>query len=377
MVFLFVLIGICYLALIAALIYGWNRVKENETDHSEARTGFSVIIPFRNEAENLPGLLNSITEIKYPEALFEILLVNDESEDASEEICRNFIEDHPEISVEILQNIRLSNSPKKDALSVAIQRSGFEYIVTTDADCIVPEHWLQCFNEEVIKEEPELIAGPVGITQSGRKQKLFEAFEEMDFLSLQATGFGAYGIGKAFMCNGANLCYKKSAFVEASGFNGNDEIASGDDVFLLQKFKKSGKKISFLKSKKAVVFTKPQSSLKGLINQRMRWAAKASAYTDQFSKIAGTIVVLMNLFLITGAFAVLFKLMPYKPVMVLFLIKFNADFVLLFSASKFFRRELLMRNYFWSSLVYPFFSVLVAFKAFTGEFEWKGRSYRK
>jgi hypothetical protein len=54
-------------------------------------------------------------------------------------------------------------------------------------------------------------------------------------LSLQGATIGSFGIGKGFMCNGANLAYKKSLFQELNGFQGNDTIASGDDVFLLQK----------------------------------------------------------------------------------------------------------------------------------------------
>jgi hypothetical protein len=59
-------------------------------------------------------------------------------------------------------------------------------------------------------------------------------FQQLDLVSLQGATIGSFGIGKGFMCNGANLAYKKSLFQELNGFR-NDTIASGDDVFLLQK----------------------------------------------------------------------------------------------------------------------------------------------
>jgi len=403
MTFFLVLITLFYVSLIAALLIGWRKIPEFKIRNIEPKIRFSVVIPFRNEAENLPVLLNSLSQLNYPTTKFEIFMVDDASEDASVQICSDFITSHPEIRISLLENKRTSNSPKKDAISTAIKNAGFEYIITTDADCKIPENWLQAYNEIILETKAKLVAGPVKIALSNSSEwekplsteikisdtstnlnsnhekrwvKYFHSFQEMDFMSLQAAGAGGFGLGKAFMCNGANLCYEKAAFLKSDGFSGNDEISSGDDVFLLQKFTEKKWAISFLKCTEAIVITKPQQDLTTLISQRIRWAAKTPAYKSKFAKLVGLTVLLMNFSLVIGIFLVLFSLVPYQPLLFAFFFKFNVDFALLFHSTEFFDRKDVLRNYFWSSFIYPVFSSYVAILSLFSDYEWKGRKFR-
>lgn len=378
LVILFVLVTACYLGLVAAFIFGWRRVPEFELKRNQAVTGFSIIIPYRDEAENLPGLFKSLSNLHYSPEMFEIILVNDGSRDNSRKLCEDFKSNFREIKIRLLENDRRSNSPKKDAILTAIHQSGFDHIVTTDADCLLPPNWLRNFDQEICENKSVLIAGPVAfVDEAGKRKPLFQKFEEMDFMSLQSTTFGSFGIEKPFMCNAANLCYEKKAFLDHSGFSDNEKIASGDDVFLLQELRKKGLRVSFLKSEDQVVFTKLQKSLKALVNQRIRWAAKTSDYKSILGKFTGMMVFLMNLLLVVYAFLALSDLVSYQFVMLAFLLKFNADFILIYKAAKFFQREQLMRSYFWCSLVYPFFSVYVATLSLFKAYEWKGRRFKK
>ncbi|WP_339655851.1 glycosyltransferase family 2 protein, partial [uncultured Salegentibacter sp.] len=248
--------------------------------------------------------------------------------------------------------------------------------------CQVPENWLKSYNDFILKTGNKLIAGPVALSSlptantNIKRKNILRNFEELDVLSLQASTAGAFGIGKAFMCNGANLCYEKDAFLEVSGFTGNDNIASGDDVFLLQKFQQENYKIGFLKSKEVLVYTKPQQSFGNLVSQRIRWASKAPAYKGLFAKFTGVSVLLMNLSLVIALFLVLFQILPYQPILIIFLVKFNLDFILIYSSAKFFQRETVLRSYFWSSIFYPFFSTYVAVKSLFSDFSWKGRQFK-
>jgi len=405
MTFFLVLITLFYVSLIAALLIGWRKIPEFQIKNVEPKIRFSVVIPFRNEAENLQVLLNSLSQLNYPTSKFEIFMVDDASEDPSVQICSAFITSHPEIQINLLENRRFSNSPKKDAISTAIKNAGFEYIITTDADCEIPKNWLQAYNEIILETGAKLVAGPVKITDSPSKLtkageplssqikisdtspnlstnqekrwfKYFQAFQEMDFMSLQAAGAGGFGLGKAFMCNGANLCYEKSAFLKADGFSGNDDISSGDDVFLLQKFTEKKLPVSFLKCAKAIVITKPQQDLTTLISQRIRWAAKTPAYKSSFAKLVGLTVLIMNFSLVIGGLLTLFSIFPYQPLLFAFFFKFILDFALLFHSAEFFDRKDVLRNYFWSSLIYPVFSSYVAILSLFSGYEWKGRKSR-
>lgn len=402
MTFFLVLITLFYVILIAALLIGWRKIPEFQIRNIEPKIRFSVVIPFRNEAENLLVLLNSLSELNYPALKFEIFMVDDASEDASVQICSDFITSHPKMQINLIENRRFSNSPKKDAISTAIQNASFEYIITTDADCEIPKNWLQAYNEIILKTEAKLVAGPVKIAESPsnyrnggeplssqikisdtstnlnrnrekRWLKYFQAFQEMDFMSLQAAGAGGFGLGKAFMCNGANLCYERSAFLKADGFNGNDDISSGDDVFLLQKFVEKKLPVYFLKCAEAIVITRPQQGLTTLISQRIRWAAKTPAYKSSFAKLVGLTVLFMNFLLVIGAFLTLFSIFPYEPLLFAFFFKFNLDFALLFHSAEFFDRKDVLRNYFWSSFIYPVFSSYIAILSLFSGYEWKGR----
>ncbi len=370
------LISALYLILIWYLIFGWNRVAVFQLQQLPSTIQFSVIIPFRNESENLPTLLYSLSALKYPKDLFEILLVNDESEDDSKAICLDFQQKHPELQIRILDNNRRSNSPKKDAILTAIENSGFEYIITTDADCEVPLYWLQSFNEKIIESSTKLIAGPVGFQDSNSKSFLAK-FEELDFMSLQAAGAGAFGIKNAFMCNGANLCYNKTAFLDAEGFQGNDHISSGDDVFLLQKFQEKKFSIAYLKSPEVEVLTRHQKDLKSLISQRLRWASKSSSYTSSFARFTGVTVLLMNFFLAMSILLSFTGILSYKAILFSFFIKFYLDLMLIFKWSNFFKKNNVLKHYIWCSLLYPFFTSYIAITSMFSGFEWKGRSFKK
>lgn len=372
------LITILYSFLLLGFLYGWKKTPDFQLKTETPKNNFSIIVPFRNEAKNLPGLFQSLTKLNYPAHKFEILLVDDDSRDDSKLRADAFKLDFSHLKIQVIENKRLSTSPKKDAIQTAISHSSFEYILTTDADCMVPENWLSCYDLELQSQVSKMIAGPVGFIQdTGKKKALFQSFEELDFLSLQATTVGAFGLGKAFLCNGANLCYEKEAFIKHAGFNKHQEIASGDDVFLLQQFQDKNIPVSFLKSQEALVKTRLQPDLKGLINQRIRWAAKTTSYNSFFAKYTAAIVFFMNLSILVYGFLALFSLFPYQYFMLIFLIKFNLDAAMIYLAAKFIKREAVMRNYFWSSLIYPFFSVGIALLSLFKGFEWKGRSFKK
>ena len=97
------------------------------------------------------------------------------------------------------------------------------------------------------------------------------------------------------MCNGANLAYEKKVFYEVNGFEGIDEIASGDDMLLMHKIQKVyPDKIMFLKSPEVIVQTQPAETLKDFMNQRIRWASKADKYTDKKITAVLFLVYLLN-----------------------------------------------------------------------------------
>ena len=370
---------VIYLLLIGLFAYGFDRVKAFKLQDLPSKSKFTVVIPFRNEALHLPKLLTSISELNYPKSLYEVILVNDESSDQSETLVETYINSENKKykinNIRLVKNNRQSNSPKKDAIATAIGLSKFNWIITSDADCILPKYWLDTFDEYLQSYDCNCIVGPVTFTNNN---SFFKRFQNLDFLSLQGATIGGFGVKQPFMCNGANFAYKKSVYTALKGFNENNHIASGDDIFLLEKFlKHNSKNVHYLKSSKALVLTHPELDLKSLIQQRLRWASKTSKYNNWFAKLVGLVVFSTNLTCILLIPLVSFQFLNLKTAFTLFMIKVCIDFLLLFKATRFFNQERLLISYLFSSIIYPIFSVYVAILSLFKSYRWKGRTFKK
>lgn len=368
------LIAAIYVVFIAQLIYGFNKVKPFERTEVNPKTTFSIIVPFRNEAKNLPKLLKSISKLNYPKELFEIILVDDFSTDTSERICIQWRMANGLIESTLLENLRLSNSPKKDAISRAVPILKHDWMVTTDADCIVTKNWLLTLDNFIQQNNPEMVVGAVVYKT---KNNWFHHFQQLDLMSLQGTTIGSFGIGKPFMCNGANFAYTKKFFQELGGFGGINSTASGDDVLLLQKaVTANSDKVLYLKSKEFIVKTKPENDLFVLFMQRVRWASKTTSYKNIYAKSLAVVVLLMNLSLVLGfGFWILGKIEIWN-LSSIFLIKYLVDYVLLYKSNQYLNKGKFLLPL-ASSLVYPVFSSAVGLYSLFGSFTWKGRHFSK
>lgn len=349
-----------YIINILWLCIGFTKIKSFHSHSLIPRTKFSIIVPFRNEAENLPKLLQSFEKLNYPHELFQVILVDDDSEE-------KFQIPDSKFEITLLQNHRKTNSPKKDAINTAITIAQNEWMITTDADCVVNENWLQTYDAFIQQHEVKMIAS--GVIYSTQNSFL-ENFQQLDLMSLQGTTIGSFGNKQAFMCNGANFCYKKSFFNELNGFEGNENIASGDDVFLLQKaIIREASSVQFLKNPFAIVSTLPEQTWKSLFFQRVRWASKSGNYKSLYSKQLGLSVFILNLLLliITVTFA-------WKFAFYVFALKFLIDFILFRITADFFKKPL--RYLMLSSVLYSIFSCGVVLYSLFGNYTWKGRSFK-
>ena len=372
-VVLYIIIAI-YCLTIIALIYGFTKVNSFDYLGLKPKTKFSIVVPFRNEAENLPILLDSFSKLNYPNDFFEVILVDDESEEVFSVQCSDPSDSElaKQYNVQIIKNNRVSNSPKKDAISTAIQVVKNDWIITTDADCVVNENWLSALDNYIQLHNISMIAGAVSYKC---ENSFLHHFQQLDLASLQGATIGSFGIKKGFMCNGANFAYTKSFFQELNGFEGNDGISSGDDVFLLQKaIAKFPEKVHYLKSENNIVITKPLDYWKSLFYQRVRWASKTGSYQSGFGKGLGLVVFGGNLAWMLGVGCWVLGVIMFQNVVLLSLLKFIIDAVLIFKANHFLTKN--KTHYLiLGSLFYPFFSVIVALYSLLGKYEWKGRRF--
>jgi len=365
-----------YLLLINLYLYWFSKLKIFSAGVSVATTTFSIIIPARNEAENIEACIRSILNNNYPTHLFEIIVADDFSTDATPEIVQRLQTEFSNISIISLKNIIAENinSYKKRAIELAIAQSRNEWIVTTDADCHVPQNWLHLLGAYIQKNERVFVAAPVMFTNNNSFLGIFQC---LDFLSLQGITAASVYAGAHSMCNGANLAYKKSVFYEVDGFKNADHIASGDDMLLMHKIKmKYPEKTGYLFSDKAIVTTAPMPDWKSFFNQRIRWASKATSYKDKRVFWVLMLVYFTNLFLLLLLVGCLFRPKLFLIWFLFILTKALLEMPFMYRVARFYALQNLM---FWFVIMQPFHVVYTVISGWLGKFgtyKWKGRKVK-
>ena len=372
-IFLFLI----YACLIIYYRQSWIKipVTKGEMATGEHSTYISVIIPARNEEENIGACLQSIINQSYPKNLFEVIVVDDFSTDRTAEIINSFLEKNVSlISLKDFAEEGGLNSYKKKAIEIAISKAKGDFIVTTDADCIAQKKWLEIIASFYEKHNPVFIAAPVAYYGENNFLKIFQS---LDFMTLQGiTGASVY---KKFhsMCNGANLAYEKKVFLEVGGFTGIDNIASGDDMLLMHKiFSISPQKILFLKSWEAIVQTKPAGSLKEFLHQRIRWASKADKYTDK--KITGVLllVYLFNVWIFLVGILSIFYHQLFLWFAWVLISKTLIELFFLYPVARFFKKRRLL---WWFPVAQPFhilYTIIAGWLGKFGSYKWKERKVK-
>ena len=363
-------ITICLLVIYSSLILyyraGWQELKPFSQAGSGPRVKISVIIPARNEQENISKLLSSLEKQTYPGHLFEIIVVDDHSTDNTAAIVNSY----PFVKLIRLEFDNI-NSYKKKAIETGISRATGDLIVTTDADCIVNENWLKTIAAFREKTNAVFIAAPVMMEY---KSAMLQTFQALDFLVLQ--GITAASVQKRIhnMCNGANLSYEKKTFFNVNGFTGIDHIASGDDMLLMQKIAKAfPDKISYLLSKDAIVVTQPAKSWKEFFSQRIRWASKATNYNDIKIFSALFLVYFFNCCLLALFITGFWLPFLWLGLAGILMLKTIIELIFLHPVAKFYNQEKLLLSFPFFQPLHIIYTVIAGWLGVFGSFEWKGR----
>ncbi len=368
MILLYITISLLIIYSILILFYraGWQELNPfSQIDH-EPSTKISVIIPARNEEENIRKLLSSLEKQTYPSHLFEVIVVDDHSTDNTAAVVSGYT---------FVKFLRLEvdniNSYKKKAIETGIAAASGDLIVTTDADCIVPGNWLKTIATFKEKTNAVFIAAPVVFENEAT---LLQTFQTLDFLVLQ--GITAASVQKRFhnMCNGANLAYERKAFFEVNGFTGIDHIASGDDMLLMQKIAQLFPgKVSYLLSKDAIVTTQAAKTWKEFFSQRIRWASKATNYND--IKIFSTLflVYFFNCALLALFISGFWMHFLWLGLIGVLLFKIIIELTFIYPVAKFYNKQKLIKWFPFFQPLHIVYTVIAGWLGVFGSFEWKGR----
>lgn len=311
-----------YSILMLIALYGFFK-KQYFSDSSSVFV--SVIVPCRNEEKNIPLLLKSLLNQNYPN--YEIIFVDDLSTDRTTEILAEQQRIFPEkISV---YKTDPALSGKKQALLLGVENAKGEIIITTDADCIHSEKWIYDLVSAFQNDKIKMTAGCVVLNNPG---SIFAHIQQLDQLALTAISAGFQKAGLPVMCSGANLAFRKSAFIETGNYQSHLDEISGDDVFLMHRFvKKYGNtSIVFVTEENALVKTAPVSTISQFISQRFRWGEKSKRYKLFFPVFLAFVTASASILLLTG---LLLLPVDHAHIMLLSIslgTKATIDFLLLF-----------------------------------------------
>ena len=363
---------VTYTSLITYLFLGIRKYKPAQLqDNLKPKFSFSIIIPCKNEEKRLASLLKSIHQLDYSHKHFELIFIDDQSDDSTYKLLSEFKNENDQLDIKLL--INESSRGKKSAIQLGINQSNYDYIITTDADCFLPKGWLAGFNQHLSVKRSAMIIAPVVYSHTNT---FLDRFQHDDFLSLQAVTIATAQHQKPILCNGANLCYEKRVFYEVNGFKSHQDVASGDDILLMESFLKYKHSVDYINVRVTPVITKPMLTWKALINQRRRWASKVKLTNSPINSLLIIVISAFSLVAFTLLIASFFDSSHFSLLFMLISAKWILDYLLFSALAKKITIIVCIRKLMLSSLVYPVWLIVLAFALIKKSFIWKGRKYQ-
>ncbi|MCP9763414.1 glycosyltransferase [Lacihabitans soyangensis] len=337
----------CFLLLIFIVIWLSNNIKY-VTSNVTSLTGITVIVPVRNEVKNIALLIESI--VKQKNIVLELIIVDDASVDETVRIAEKYL-DKLDLKILHLTDEERGNAPKKNAITKAMNLAKYDLIFCTDGDCILPENILNQYVQMFQNEKIKFISGPVTFIEKGQGffVSIWEKLQIVEFASLVGSAAVSIFMGKPNMCSGANLAYRKSTFLEVDGYQGNLNLASGDDEFLMHKIaQKYPDGVLFAKSNECIVQTTACGNLNEFYNQRKRWASKWTHYESFVPKLLAAFVFFVNVSTLFLAFTFSFEILITRLIL---------EFVFLGLILLFFNKNRAVAYIPLVQIIYPFYVI--------------------
>ncbi len=362
-----------YSIFIGIIYYAWIKIEQYQPQKCTAKTKISVIVAAKNEEENIEQLLLDLNQQTYQ--YFEVIIVNDASSDNTLQILQQFT---PNFKLKIidLKSNEKQTAYKKGAVQVGLQHATGELMLMTDGDCRVSKDWIITYAQFYEDKDAKFIAGPVCFYQ---ESSWFERIQTIEFSSLIGSGASFMQLGYPNMCNGANLAYTKVIFEEVNAFEGNDQIASGDDEFLMHKvYDKYPQGVYFLKSSTAIVSTKAHKTWTGFYHQRKRWASKWNAYQFNYITLLALGVLLLNLILSVAMLLAFFQLIPYHVLLIAFVVRLVCDYIYLNQVMNFLGKQINKLDFISLSFLYIYYvSFFGIISNLSKGYQWKSQKIKK
>ncbi len=365
----FVLLNLGYALLLVYYSRGWKMAIEKApaylSDNDLPKV--SVLLPVRNESENISSFIQSLQSQNYPAEKVEWIVIDDHSEDDTWKKLSLLTD--PRLHIVRLQEA--THQGKKAALTAGVHAATGEWIITGDADCTMSANWIRALVTKGIADDAMMVCGLVKVEDEGRP---ITAFQAMETAVLQSCGAGSLQNGFPLLNTGASLAFRKSAWLKADGYRQQQHIASGDDTFLMLSFNNffPGKVVPLV-APDAVVSTRPMPTLLNVIQQRLRWNGKVKHYPVGSIHFVGLLVMAAALAFVCAIFLFIMDRSTVATFGLVFLLRFIAEWILLRNWGKLTNQFFSLYEIVLMSFFYPLFTLFsLIIRPFVNN-SWKGR----
>lgn len=327
----------------------------------------SLLIACRNEEQNILRLLNAFDLKEYHDV--EVVIIDDQSEDQTFSLARGYLPKY--FKLLLLQSPKPG---KKQAISYGVSNCSGEVILCTDADCFWPKNWVWRMVSKFEDPKIQFVAGSV---LPRNRSGIFQDFQSIEWASILLVTQFSFARREPLMCSAANMAYRKAAFQELKGYEGNEGNVSGDDEFLLKKMSKTyqGEALHYLPFSEVLVETDLQFDLHSLLNQRIRWASKWRVHRSFRHAMVSFAAFGVQLLWIASVALLFLGAKGILAFSLVWTIKIFSEKLALGKVLETFGRKKSVKSFIWTSIYHPFFVLNTVIGVFKGKFSWKGRGY--
>ncbi|MBI2427647.1 MAG: glycosyltransferase [Ignavibacteriales bacterium] len=324
---------------------------------------FSIVIAARNEEKNIARLLDSLFRMDYPKDKFEVIVVDDRSNDSTKEIVKKFEQQASNVKIISIVTNDTDMPHKKNALRTGIQNARFDILTFTDADCIVPKQWLKKLSEQ-FTDEVGAVAGYSPFEFDDQKTP-FNSFLRYEEFKGSITAAAAIGGNNAFMCTGRNFAYRRKVYDAVGGFEKIKQSVSGDDDLFIQLIRRETPwEVRYMTSPESFVITRPPLTFNELVNQRTRHISASKYYAPRVKFFFG----LSHIYLFTSIVA-LFVAPLFG--LIFLLVRINGDALFIARGKEIFNEEFSVVEFFRNEFLLILYLFFIGPMGFLKKYEWK------
>lgn len=324
---------------------------------------YTVIVPVKDDYDSAARLLAVLKQYIPVKCGVRVCIADDHSREIPASIPEQISGDSRFEIIYAPEGI----SGKKAVLDYAIKRANSDWVMLLDADT----HPHPTFFERGISgldSQTRLVLFPLRPSAS---RKLYRAFFDLDFLSLQIAGIGSAKLHRAVLANGALLLVSRAAYLQTRSLRDDWSISSGDDVFMMFAIlKKYGSRsVAVLPSMRPVSGVKFPEGFRRLWKQRLRWMGKSDAVSSlTFQSYAWTVLFAQ---LVVGWGGFMFIKFGWVAEALPAVLIVMAESILLLMACAFYDRRDLMLFIFPAVIIYPFYLFALVLTRIFVRPEWK------